>query len=134
MISYFENGVKQTRPNKEIDIYELVEIIRHNPKIDLINEIRKLKRDGNDNYKLLKKGLPNITPNCLVSKRNVSTDINSLNGFSHFNSVNGSSDWVCCTDARRRVRSIPAPVRYRRSGCPASWRRPACCLIQRMGR
>ena len=84
MISYFENGVKQTRPNKEIDIYELVEIIRHNPKIDLINEIRRLKLNGNDSYQSIKKSLPNITPNCLVSKRNVSTDINSFNSFSQF--------------------------------------------------
>lgn len=84
MISYFENGVKQIEPNKEIDIYELVEIIKQNPKIELINEIRKLKCDDNDSYKSIKKSLPNITPNCLVSKRNVSTDIKSLNGFSQF--------------------------------------------------
>ena len=64
MISYFENGGKQTIPNKKIDIYELVEIIKHNPKIKLINEIRKLKSEGNDNYKSMKKSLPNITPNC----------------------------------------------------------------------
>jgi len=84
MISYFENGVEQTTPNKEIDIYELVEIIKHNPKIKLINEIRKFKSEGNDTYKSLKKCLPNVTPNCIVSKRNVSTNINSLNGFSQF--------------------------------------------------
>lgn len=84
MISYFKNGVEQTRPNKEIDIYELVEIIKHNPKIELINEIRKLKSEGNENYKSLKKSIPNITPNCLVSKRNIKTNIKSLKGFSQF--------------------------------------------------
>ncbi len=67
--SYFENGIRDVNPKKNIDFPQLIKIIKNNPKRSLIEQIRMLRFDGDDYYKTLKDTLPNITPNCIVTKR-----------------------------------------------------------------
>ena len=69
--SYFENGIKDVNPKKNIDFPQLIKLIRNNPKQSLIEQIRMLRLNGDDYYKTLKDTLPNITPNCIVSKRSL---------------------------------------------------------------
>lgn len=86
MFSYFEKGIKDTTPLKIIDLPELVNIIRSNPRSGQIETIRELKKRGDNYYKKLKEALPNITPNCLVNERNLkdeSFDVNLI-GFSGY--------------------------------------------------
>ncbi|MCA6471257.1 MAG: hypothetical protein IM591_12800 [Chitinophagaceae bacterium] len=74
MFSYFKGGIKDTSPIKNIDLPELVRIIRENPQSLQIEAIRRLKRRGDNYYKTLKENLSNITPNCIVKKRNLTGD------------------------------------------------------------
>lgn len=79
MFSYFENGIFDTNCNRFIDLPELVKKIKNNTNADLIEEIRTLRRNGDEFYKKLKKQLPNITPNCLVNRRSLDEDSFSSN-------------------------------------------------------
>jgi hypothetical protein len=69
MFSYFKNGIKDTAYSKFIDLQTLVGIVRNNPEVDKITQIRTRRINGDSSYKQLKEQLPNITPNCMVSKR-----------------------------------------------------------------
>lgn len=69
MFSYFEKGIKDTTLKRIIDLPELVHIIKTNTRKDDIGVIRRLKKDGDNNYKRIKETLPNITPHCIVKKR-----------------------------------------------------------------
>ena len=69
--SYFEKGITDVTPKKNIDFPQLIKIIRNNPNRSLIEKIRILRVNGNEYYKTLKDTLPNITPNCIVSKRSL---------------------------------------------------------------
>jgi hypothetical protein len=70
--SYFENGIKDINPKIHIDFPQLIQKIKKNPKRSLIEEIRLLRSNGNDYYKVLKNTLPNISPFCVVKKRKLS--------------------------------------------------------------
>jgi len=74
VFSYFKNGIKDTNPEKIIDLPTLIKIIKNNPERTLIGQIRQLRIDSNNEYKELKKKLPNITPNCIVGYRNLKDD------------------------------------------------------------
>src|ERR1035441_1430069 len=69
MFSYFEKGIKDTTPQRTIDLPSLIRIIRNNPQRISIEHIRTLRKSG-DEYRQLKRKLPNITPNCRVKYRN----------------------------------------------------------------
>lgn len=86
MFSYFETGITDTKCKKIIGLPELRQLIRNNPHAGKIAELRRLRRDGNEHYKVLKSRLPNITPNCIVSERNLDHEhINSsLRQFSQY--------------------------------------------------
>ena len=75
MFSYFSGGIKQTTPDKNIDLSHLISLIKNHPKVELINEIRALRKQGDQTYKKLKESLPYITPNCLVKKRSLEGDL-----------------------------------------------------------
>ncbi len=79
MYSYFKNGIKDTHPQKVIDLPELVNIIKINPNQSKIEQIRLLKSLGDDKFKELKRELPNITPNCVVKERVLEDDKFNLN-------------------------------------------------------
>lgn len=71
MFSYFEKGIKDTKPSRFIGLPELVQIIRFNPNKDKIDTIRNLRKNDDEYYKVLKSELPNITPVCMVRERNL---------------------------------------------------------------
>lgn len=79
MFIYFKDGIKDTSPLKIIDLPKLVKIIRNNPHLNKIEEIRELKKCGDNYYKKLKEKLPNITPNCIVKERNLKGDKFDIN-------------------------------------------------------
>ncbi len=70
MFSLFNGGIQDTVSSKFIDLPELVRLIRCNPQADKIDIIRNLRKNG-DEYRELKRTLPNITPHCLVKIRNL---------------------------------------------------------------
>jgi len=74
VFSYFKNGITDTNPQKIIDLPALIKTIKNNPERALIEWIRVLRTNGNDEYKELKRGLPNITPNCMVRYRSLQDD------------------------------------------------------------
>jgi len=73
MFSYF-SSIYDTTSNKFIDLQTLVGIIRNNPAADKITEIRTRRSNEDDSYRQLKEELPNITPNCMVSKRSLNEE------------------------------------------------------------
>lgn len=70
--SYFQNGIKDTNPLKTINIDQLVELIKNNPKKDIIKSIHSLRSIGDSHYKVLKEKLPHITPNSIVRAKKLS--------------------------------------------------------------
>ena len=89
MFSYFDGGIKNTKSTKPLDFPSLIRIIRSNPNADKIDKIRSLRESGNDSYKDLKKQLPYITPNCMVTARNLkgenyNQNFNSFSGYLYF--------------------------------------------------
>lgn len=72
MISYFENGLKQSDPSKSVSFDELVELIKFNFKKDIITEVRQLKKNKDQTYRHLKSSMPIVTPNCTLLKRRLS--------------------------------------------------------------
>lgn len=79
MFSYFQNGITDTNPSKSIDLPQLIKIIKDNPNKPLIDWIRVLRSQGNQEYKELKRGLPNITPNCIVRYRKLEAEHFNMN-------------------------------------------------------
>lgn len=75
MFSFFRNGIKQTTPNKIIDLPSLVKQIKHNPQKDLIEKIRTLRKLQDQSYKILKEQLSYITPSCLLKTRKLETTV-----------------------------------------------------------
>jgi len=71
MFSLFENGIRDTKCKKTIDLPELWRLIRNNPQAEKIAKIRQLRKIGDDYYKVLKSQLPNITPNCILDERSL---------------------------------------------------------------
>jgi hypothetical protein len=79
MFSFFEAGVTKTKCLKFIGFTELIHLIRNNPNDEKIETIRTLRRNGDENYKELKKKLPYITPNCIVLIRSLKGDLFNQN-------------------------------------------------------
>jgi tRNA A37 threonylcarbamoyladenosine dehydratase len=79
MYSYFKNGITDTHPQTNIDLPELVNIIKNNPNQSKIEQIRLLKRAGDEKFRELKRELANITPNCVVKERDLKDDKFSIN-------------------------------------------------------
>jgi len=71
MFSYFQKGITDTNPSKTIDLPQLIKIIKDNPNKHLIDWIRLLRKQNNEEYKELKRDLPNIAPNCIVKYRSL---------------------------------------------------------------
>jgi hypothetical protein len=69
MISYFQDGLKQSVPSKSLSFDELVELIKFNLKKDIISEVRELKKNKDQTYRHLKSIMPIVTPNCTLLKR-----------------------------------------------------------------
>jgi hypothetical protein len=78
MISYFQDGINDIIPRKQIDIAQLVKIIRDNPLRDKIEHIRLLRLNGDEVYRKLKKQLPYVTPHCKVKVRNLNKETGGL--------------------------------------------------------
>ena len=74
MFSYFQNGIVNVIPQKVIQLNHLIEIIGNNPQQDLIKKIREMRIEGNKEYKVLKRKLSYITPNCMVKYRDLSNE------------------------------------------------------------
>jgi len=73
MFSYFQNGIVNVIPKENLQFDDLLEIIKNNPQQQqLIEKIRGLRLDKNDYYKVLKRRLSYITPNCMVKYRDLS--------------------------------------------------------------
>ena len=79
MFSYFQKGITGTTPTKIIDLPQLIKQIKNNPEKPLLDWIRVLRKQGNDEYNKLKEGLPNITPNCMVRYRALKDEKFQLN-------------------------------------------------------
>jgi hypothetical protein len=71
MFSLFDDGITDTECKRIIGLPELRQLIRNNPNTDKIDKIRQLRKIGDKYYKTLKSELPNITPNCILSERNL---------------------------------------------------------------
>ena len=74
MFSEFKNGITDTIPVGIIDLPKLLKKISSNPAKDQIEHIRSLRRAGDLTYKVLKRQLSNVTPNCIVKQRKLSGD------------------------------------------------------------
>ncbi len=78
MYSIYKGGIKNIFPEKKpISIKELVQLIKNNPQVDKIEEIRKSRKEGDQTYKELKRILTYITPNAVLKKR----DLKDRNNF-----------------------------------------------------
>ena len=58
--SYFEKGLINTTPSKIIGLPDYVRMVKDDYLIEDFNNIRNLRINGNDDYKILKKNLPYI--------------------------------------------------------------------------
>ena len=57
MFSYFQKGITGTTPTKIIDLPQLIKQIKNNPEKPLLDWIRVLRKQGNDEYNKLKEGI-----------------------------------------------------------------------------
>lgn len=71
--SYFEKGLNNTIPSKIIGLPDYVRMVKDDYLIEEFNTIRNLRINGNNEYKILKKDLPYITPSVIVKKRKLKT-------------------------------------------------------------
>jgi hypothetical protein len=71
--SYFEKGLNNTTPLKIIGLPDYVRMVKDDYLIEEFNNIRNLRINGNDDYKILKRDLPYITPSVIVRKRKLKT-------------------------------------------------------------
>ncbi len=78
MFSYFKDGIKDLIPERNIDLPQLVRLIKDNPQKKEIEDIRYLRSIGDDSYKTLKKKLSYITPNCIVHRRSLKLENGDL--------------------------------------------------------
>src|SRR5665647_425176 len=79
MISYFQNGITDIHPSKDLDLPQLVRLIKTNPQKDLIEKIRTLRFSGDkSDYKILKKQLPYATPNCKLRVRSLNKNSDDI--------------------------------------------------------
>jgi hypothetical protein len=70
MISYFKDGIMNIIPQNSIHLNQLVVKVKNNPQKSLIENIRKLRKEGFDEEVYKKKRLLDyITPACVLRKR-----------------------------------------------------------------
>lgn len=91
MFSIFKNGINKIYAEKQpIILSDLAKLIRSNPAAPTINQIRQMRKNGDQTYKELKRDLAYITPNCVIKKRSLKDgseyDTNFLNfsGYIYF--------------------------------------------------
>ena len=101
MFSYFIKGITDIKCNTVFDIEELVVMIANNPRQLKIDQIRQLRKSGDLEYKRIKKTLPYITPNCMVS-------IRSLEGDNFDKNFKGFSGYIYIDI------DVPNPVEYKK--------------------
>jgi hypothetical protein len=101
MFSYFIKGITDIKCNTVFDIKELVVLIADNPRQLKIDQIRQLRKSGELEYKRIKKTLPYITPNCMVS-------IRSLEGDNFVKNFKGFSGYIYIDI------DVPNPVKYKK--------------------
>ena len=72
MFSIYPKGIKNVNPVKRpITLSDLAKLIRNNPAAITIDQIRKLRENGDQTYKVIKRALTYITPNCVLKKRSL---------------------------------------------------------------
>jgi len=85
VFSYFQNGIEDIVPQKNIDFNSLVNVIRTNPCRNKIEKVRQLKRIGDKRFEDIKRSLPNITPHCLLKVREFNSEnLLSMSGYIYF--------------------------------------------------
>ncbi len=90
--------ITSSNVQETIDFARLIKIIRNHPKPDVIDEVIKLRSDGNDeecrNIKTSK--LPWITPNCVVKKRKLKDEFEKYfvhsSGFIYYDIDEGNKE------------------------------------------
>lgn len=101
MFSYFKNGIKNIFPeNQPIILSDLARMIRNNPAAETINQIRLLREDNDQSYKVVKRDLAYITANCVLKKRSVkdneefNLNFKVFSGYLYFDfDVNNAADF-----------------------------------------
>lgn len=73
VFSHFEGGLKNTIPTSIIGLPDYVRMVKDDRYFEEFNIIRSLRASSNDEYKILKRELPYITPSVLLNKRNLKT-------------------------------------------------------------
>jgi len=79
MFSYFQNEIKNIILTRNIELAQLVKLIKNNPQQTVIEEIRQLRLTGHDYYKSLKRTLTYFKPNCMMSKRDFKDENMTIN-------------------------------------------------------
>jgi hypothetical protein len=73
VFSHFEGGLKNTIPTSIIGLPDYVRMVKDDRYFEEFNIIRSLRASSNEEYKILKRELPYITPSVLLNKRNLKT-------------------------------------------------------------
>ena len=85
MFSIFKEGIKNVYPERQpVILSDLARLMRNNPVSGTINQIRKLRENGDQSYRELKRELTYITPNCVVKKRSLKDDSDYSTNFINF--------------------------------------------------
>ncbi len=81
----YKKGINNIYPEKQpIILSDLAKLIRNNPALEKINQIRQMRENGDQTYKQMKRTLEYITPNCVVKKRNLKDDSEFDTNFINF--------------------------------------------------
>ena len=67
--SYFKNGITDLIPSNIIDFDTIVDLILNNQDDSIINQIRRLRIEGNEFYKKIKQGQQYFTPHSILRYR-----------------------------------------------------------------
>ena len=77
--SYFKNGITDLIPSNIIDFDTIVDLILNNPEDSIINQIRRLRIEGNEIYKKIKQGQQYFTPHSVLRYRKLEGDFFNKN-------------------------------------------------------
>ena len=72
MFSFYENGITQLVPCKNVHLCQLIKLTKENHKVEQILEIRRLREADNQKYKIAKRYLSYVTPACSLRRRDLS--------------------------------------------------------------
>jgi len=104
MFSLFTGGITNCIPVKQVDLHELIKIIKSSKNKSLIGKIRLLVSQGDDSYKKLKERLDYITPNALLKFRSLSNE-------EQFN-----DNFICSSSyIYFDIDNVPNPIEYKNS-------------------